>query len=69
MNFSISSLFAGILFSSAGLYLIKVGRSRGNIKLAIIGVVMLLYTYFTSSPWVDWSLGSALCGAAYFVWE
>ena len=69
MNFSISSLFAGILFSSVGLYLIKVGRSRGNIKLAIVGVIMLLYTYFTSSPWVDWGLGSALCGAAYFAWE
>ena len=69
MNFSVSSLFAGIVFSSAGLYLLKVGKSRGNIMIAIIGVVMMMYTYFTASPWLDWGIGFALCGAAYLVWE
>lgn len=68
MNFSVSSLFAGILFSSAGLYLLKVGKSRGNLTLAIIGVTMMAYTYFTANPWLDWGIGAVLSAAAYFVW-
>ena len=51
------------------MYLIKIGKSRANIKLAVIGVIMMLYTYFTNSPWVDWGIGAGLSGVAYLVWE
>ncbi len=66
MNFSISSLFAGLIFSVIGLYVFRVGKRETNITLIVLGLVLMLYTYFTKSAAQDWLIGAALCGISYY---
>ncbi|MES2801382.1 MAG: hypothetical protein V4654_02725 [Bdellovibrionota bacterium] len=67
-DISISSLAAGFLFSVIGFWLFKEGRRRAEVRLALIGVTMMGYSYFTSSPAADWGIGLSLCGLAYLAW-
>jgi MFS-type transporter involved in bile tolerance (Atg22 family) len=69
MNFSVSGLFASLLFSSLGLIVFKRGRSETNNFLVAIGILLFFYTYFTSSPLADWGIGLALTGGAYHYWN
>jgi hypothetical protein len=64
-NFSFSSIFAGIVFSSFGVYFIKQGRKTANLNHIVIGVVLLIFPYFVSNEFLIWSLGSALLFLAY----
>ena len=66
---SISSMAAGFLFSVIGLWLLKEGRRRAEVRLALIGVTMMGYSYFTSNPAADWGIGLGLCGLAYLCWN
>ncbi|MBC7372287.1 MAG: hypothetical protein H7326_12015 [Bdellovibrionaceae bacterium] len=68
MNISFSSIAAGIVFSGIGLWFFREGKRRDNTRLVIIGIALMVYTYFTSSPWLDWGVGLALCGAAKYYW-
>jgi len=68
LNISASSLFAAIVFGSIGLFLFQVGRKRSNVPVLIIGIVMMAYSYFTSSPVADWGIGLGLSAAAYYFW-
>lgn len=65
---SISSMFASFVFSVIGFWLFKQGRSRSEVRLMLIGLAMMVYTYVTSSPAADWGIGVALCGLAYMFW-
>lgn len=67
-DISLSSLAAGFVFGVIGFWLFKEGRRRAEIKIALVGVTMMAYSYFTSSPAADWGIGIALCGLAYFWW-
>lgn len=69
MNFSISSIIAGIFFSIIGIWIFRVGKKEGHFMLMLIGVTLITYTYFTSSPWVDWGAGLLLCGGAYYYYR
>jgi multisubunit Na+/H+ antiporter MnhE subunit len=69
MDFSVSTLLAGLLFGAIGLWLIRSGRREGNLRWAALGLVMLVYPYFSPNAWVDWGLGAALCGLAYLTAE
>ena len=69
MNMSISSLLAAFIFGSIGLFLFQVGRKRQNIQVMITGLVMMGYSYFTTSPVLDWGIGLGLCAAAYYFWN
>jgi hypothetical protein len=68
LDISISALFAGFVFSVIGFWLIKMAKQRSNIQLMLIGFALVLYTYFTKGPWLDWGVGIALCAYAYRVW-
>jgi len=65
MDLSPSSLLAGIIFGTIGFYMIRESRRRGNLWMALIGLALMSYTYFTPNPWVDWGGGVALCALAY----
>ena len=67
-DFSVSSFMASFIFSVIGLWLFKEGRRKAEVRLAIIGVSMMGYSYFTSSPAADWGIGLLLCGLAYLSW-
>ena len=66
MNFSISSLFAGLIFSVIGLYVFRVGKRETNVTLIVLGLVLMLYTYFTKNSAQDWLIGAALCATSYY---
>ena len=63
-----SSLMASFVFSVIGFWLLREGKRRANIPLIVISVLLMGYTYFTSTPLTDWGIGIGLCGAAYFFW-
>ena len=69
MNFSFSEVFAGILFGSVGLFLFTISKRRANHSVLIISMVLMVYPYFVSGPWLDWGVGLALCAAAYYLCE
>jgi hypothetical protein len=68
-SFSISSLIAGILFGFIGWWLFRKGRKNSQPKIVGIGVLLMIYPYFTPGPISDWSLGISLCALAYVLWE
>lgn len=69
MDFSTSGIIAGLLFGTLGFWIFKKSREKMSVKLAVIGVVMMLWPYFAPSDWMDWAGGLALGGAAYYVWN
>ncbi|MGZ3770735.1 MAG: hypothetical protein ACXVCP_06130 [Bdellovibrio sp.] len=69
MNFSVSSLIAGLIFSVVGFWLFKEARRRANLELVVISIVMMIYPMFTSGPWQDWGVGIGLCLLAKYRWE
>ena len=69
MTFSVSSFIASFVFSIFGFYFFREGKKEGNVKLILIGITMIIYTYFTKSAWVDWSLGLALSYAGYYFFK
>lgn len=66
MNFSVSSIFAGLVFSVIGLYVFRIGKRETNITLIVLGLVLMLYTYFTKTAAQDWLIGAGLCGISYY---
>jgi hypothetical protein len=69
MNFSISSIFAGLIFGVIGFWLLREGRKKGNMHIALIGVGLMGYSYFTNNPWADWGIGLGLCYLARHFWN
>ena len=66
MSFTMSGLMSSLLFSSVGYYVARYGFKRQNYVEAAIGLALMFYTYFTTSPTGDWGVGFILCGAAYY---
>jgi predicted alpha/beta hydrolase len=63
----LSTIFASLIFSVVGLFVFRLGKREGQLKLMIIGVVLMTYTYFTGNVWADWLVGLGLSALAYFV--
>lgn len=67
-DISISSLLAGLIFGIIGMFVFKDGRKKGEPKLAVIGVLLMAYPYFTPGYWlIDWVIGIVLCYTAYMI--
>jgi len=64
-SFSVSSLIAGLVFGTAGLYIFNQGRKRPNLIWVIIGLALMIYPLFVSAPLPSWGIGFALCYGAY----
>lgn len=60
-------LFAGLVFGTLGVYLIKEGRRLSNIGKILIGVTLLVYPYFFSSTILTWLIGAVLFAASFKV--
>ena len=65
INFSASSLIAGLVFGTIGLILFRKGKQKLHYTWVIIGMALMGYSLFTSSPWQDWGIGAALSITAY----
>lgn len=68
-DFSVGSIFGGLIFGAVGLWMIRMGRSRGNLRVALVGLVLIGFPYFVPNPWALWGIGAALCFLASRVWE
>ncbi|MBC7419777.1 MAG: hypothetical protein H7328_03525 [Bdellovibrio sp.] len=68
MNFSISSIIAGFIFSVIGFWMLREAKKKSDLRLVVIAILLIAYTYFTPNPYLDWGVGAALCGLAYLIW-
>jgi hypothetical protein len=68
MDISFSSVAAGIIFGGVGFWLFREGKRRGNMPVLLISMIMMVYSYFTPAPWMDWGGGVLLCLAARYFW-
>lgn len=69
MNFSVSNIIAGFIFSIIGWYLYREGKRRLNISIVVIGILLMTYTWFTNTPLATWGVGVGLCLLAYKLWN
>lgn len=67
MEINFSTLLAGFIFGTFGIYLIKEGRRVENPRKLVIGIVMLVFPYFIDSAIISWVLGTALFVASFKV--
>lgn len=65
MNFSLSSLIAGLLFGILGVFFFKEGKREGNVLRILIGLTLMIYPYFIENDYILWSLGVGLTFLAY----
>lgn len=49
-----------LMFSSLGVWAIKLGRRDSNIKVLLLGFVLVGYSYFTPEAWMVWLIGVGL---------
>lgn len=68
-DFSIWSLVAAIIFGLLGWAVYRKGRRESQIHLAVIGIVMMIYPYFTNSAKADWGIGIVLTALVYYSWN
>lgn len=57
MDFSVSNLLAGFIFSVIGLWVFREGRKRTNIPWTVLGLLLMLYSIFTPNATWSWFLG------------
>jgi hypothetical protein len=63
----LSTILASLVFSIVGLFVFRLGKRNAHLKLMIIGVALMTYTYFTGNVWADWLVGVGLSVMAYFI--
>lgn len=68
LEISMSSILAGVIFGLIGYWVYRQGKRNSNMKVLMVGLVLMVYPYFTPGPAWDWSLGFGLCGLAYYLW-
>jgi len=64
MNFSASSIIAGLLFGFFGMLLFKEGKKRTSVELYFVALAMMIYPYFITDAILVWVIGIALTAAA-----
>lgn len=65
MELSFSSVAAGIIFGSFGIYAIKRGKNRSHVLDILVGITLLVYPYFVTNVWLNWGLGVGLLTVVY----
>lgn len=65
MQFSSSSIVAGVLFGAAGLYFLRIGKREAHIPLVLYGIALMAYPYFVANDYLLWGIGAALCFMGY----
>jgi predicted membrane protein len=62
MDFTEGSLFANLIVSAVGFFLLTYGRKTSDIRKVVLGLVMLVYPYFVSNAAVMIGIAVALVG-------
>lgn len=66
MNFSASSLLAGLLVSTLGGGIFLYGKNTQRFMPLAVGGAMCLYPFFIYTAWLLWTITGALCVLLYF---
>lgn len=61
-------LTGSILFGIVGWVAFRRGRKTSVSALTWVGLVLMLFPYGVSNPWLLWATGTALCVWLYFNW-
>jgi hypothetical protein len=69
LDFSIASLFAGLIFSCIGIWLWRQAKLRSQSELHWVAGALMIYSYFTPNAWADWIVGILLCLLAKRLWN
>jgi len=69
LNFSASTLIAGLLFGIIGTWTFRQGKRRHNLRVTLLGIFQIFFPYFTEGPWLTWGIGLGLCIATYLFWN
>ncbi|HEX7672516.1 MAG TPA: hypothetical protein VF412_00025 [Bdellovibrio sp.] len=69
LNFSVSALIAGLLFSTVGLWLFRHGKKNENKRNYWSGIVLMVYPYFVPGALANWIIGLVVCGYVFYWWD
>lgn len=60
------SLLAGTVFGIVGWFAFWNGKKEKSWRAMVIGIVLMVYTFFVANAWAVTGIGLALCAALYF---
>jgi uncharacterized oligopeptide transporter (OPT) family protein len=66
LNLSAGNIIAGLLFSGIGFVAFTYGKREERYRTMVMGIVMMVYPYFTPSTTITCVVGAALSVALYF---
>lgn len=66
MNFSLSALYAYLIFGILGMSSFSYGRKLRLWKPSVIGILLMVYPYFFPNTWLLWGVGVALLVLLWF---
>jgi len=67
MDLSASSLLSSMVLGSIGFGLFLYGKKQVRMPQLSVGLAMMVYPYFVSSPLAMWGVGLALLGTLILV--
>lgn len=62
---SVGYIVGAVVFSIVGYIIYRLGRRTQNTYLAILGGVLMLFTYVVTDTFLVYSIGAGLCVAAW----
>lgn len=65
LNFNPYNLLAGLIFGTIGWGAFMYGKRLDLPKMMGLGVVMMVYPYFITNPWLLWGCGVLLLVACW----
>ncbi len=68
MSFDPYELLAGFIFGVIGWWMLKEGRKRGEIQIALMGLALMIVPYFTSGLKMMLIICCGICLWAYNIW-
>lgn len=60
MDFDVSLIISGLIFSGVGFVYFTYGRKQKKTELLVLGIVLMVYPYFVSSLIVSICIGAIL---------
>ena len=66
MSLSPGSIFVSIVFSLVGFSAYLYGKRNAEPRPLIIGVILMIYSYFVPNPWMSFGVGALLTGLIFY---
>ena len=63
------SLLAMMIFGAIGMGAFMYGKNRSDIRVILLGILLMGYPYFVSGVFLMWGVGIAICAVLYSIRE